>query len=151
MGILARRSRIISKGKVLVTPQTSGYIGEFLTYVLAPLLPKLVSNNTRVITNAGGLDPLGLKILIEKHLQENRMQDIKVAAIWGDDLLPSKSELLRNGAESFEPLNGIGKPEPVITVEDSLISLNAYLGADPTVIALQLAAQIIVTGRVVDS
>ena len=152
MGLLARRSRIASKRKTPVTPQTSGYIGEFLTYVLAPLLPKLLANKTRVITNAGGLDPVGLKQLIEKHLQENGMHDVKVAAVWGDDILPSKSELSsENAFKPFEPLNGLGKAESTFTEGDSLLSLNAYLGAEPIVYALNSGAQIIVTGRIVDS
>ena len=152
MGLLARRSRMASKRKAPITPETSGYIGEFLTYVLAPLLPKILANKTRVITNAGGLDPVGLKQLIEKHLKENGMHDVKVAAVWGDDILPSKPELsLKNVFTSFEPLNGVGKPESTFSEEDSLLSLNAYLGAEPIVCALNSGAQIIVTGRVVDS
>jgi Acyclic terpene utilisation family protein AtuA len=152
MGLLARRSRVASKQNLPITPQTSGYIGEFLKYVLAPLLPKLLVNKTRVITNAGGLDPVGLKQLIEKHLEKNGIHDVKVAAVSGDDLLPTKSELFRQDAfKSFEPLNGAGKPEPMLTEQDNLLSLNAYIGAQPIVHALNSGAQIIVTGRVVDS
>src|SRR5947207_8550832 len=152
MGLLARRSRITSKRKTPVTSQTSGYSGEFLTYVLAPLLPRLLDNKTRIITNAGGLDPLGLKQLIENHLEENGIHGVKVAAVWGDDLLPTKSELSsKNVFKPFEPLNGLGKPESTSMVGDPLLSLNAYLGAEPIVHALNSGAQIIVTGRVVDS
>ena len=152
MGLLARRSRIASQRNLATTPQTSGYIGEFLSYVLAPLLPRLLENGTRIITNAGGLDPVGLKELIEKHLKKEGLHDVKVAAVWGDDLLSSKSDLFRKGAfKSFEPLNGIGTPESVFSEDDNLLSLNAYLGAEPIVDALRSGAQIIVTGRVVDS
>jgi hypothetical protein len=152
MGLLARRSRIAAKRNTPITPQTSGYIGEFLTYVLAPLLPRLLANKTRVIANAGGLDPVGLKQLIEKNLEENGFQDVKVAAVWGDDLIPKRQELFqKNTFKSFDPLNGAGIPEGAVTEQDSLLSLNAYLGAQPIVEALSSGAQIIVTGRVVDS
>lgn len=152
MGLLARRSRIASRQNLPTTPQTSGYIGEFVTYVLDPLLPQILQNGTRVITNAGGLDPLGLKCLIETHLEKNAMGDVKVAAVWGDDLLPLKSELFRQQAfEQFDPLNGIGKPETQFTSTDDLLSLNAYIGAAPIVHALNSGAQIIITGRIVDS
>lgn len=152
MGLLARRSRIATKKNLPVTPQTSGYIGEFLTYVLAPLLPKLLANKTRVITNAGGLDPVGLKELIEKHIKEKGYQDVKVAAVWGDDLIPRRHELSRAKAlKPFEPLNGLAQPEAIFNDNDNLLSLNAYLGAEPIVQALKSGAQIIVTGRVVDS
>src|SRR5271170_5826739 len=152
MGLLARRSRIASQRNLATTPQTSGYIGEFLSYVLAPLLPRLLKNKTRVITNAGGLDPVGLKELIEKHLEKEGIHDVKVAAVWGDDLLSSKSQQFRNRAfRAFEPLNGAGTAESMFSEEDNLLSLNAYLGAEPIVQALKSDAQIIVTGRVVDS
>lgn len=152
MGLLARRSRISFRENLPVTPQTSGYIGEFLTYVLAPLLPRLLANKTRIITNAGGLDPVGLKQLIEKHLQANGLKNIKVAAVWGDDLLPSKSELFQQGAfKPFEPLNGVSTPESVFAEGDTLLSLNAYVGAEPIAHALREGAQIVVTGRIVDS
>src|SRR5271167_1563186 len=152
MGLLARRSRVASKRNLPITSQTSGYIGEFLTYVLAPFLPKLLANKTRVITNAGGLDPVGLKQLIEEHLEKNGIHDVKVAAVWGDDLLPTKSEFFRRDSfKPFEPLNGAGKPESMFTEQENLLSLNAYIGAQPIVHALNSGAQIIVTGRVVDS
>lgn len=152
MGLLARRSRIATKRNIPVTPQTSGYIGEFLTFVLAPLLPKLLANKTRVITNAGGLDPQGLKTLIEKYLREKGYKDVTVAAVWGDDLIHRRHELSRDGSfKSFEPLNGLGVPEASFSEEENLLSLNAYLGAEPIVHALNSGAQIIVTGRVVDS
>jgi hypothetical protein len=152
MGLLARRSRIASKRKTPITPQTSGYIGEFLTYVLAPLLLPLLQNKTRVITNAGGLDPVGLKQLIEKHLKDNNFHDIKVAAVWGDDLIPRKQEVFqKNAFKPFDPLNGAGLPEAAFTEQESLLSLNVYLGAEPIAEALRSGAQIIVTGRVVDS
>jgi Acyclic terpene utilisation family protein AtuA len=151
MGLLARRSRIASKRNLKTTPQTSGYIVEFLTYVLAPLLPQLIANKTHVITNAGGLDPVGLKKLIEKHLEDNG-HDIKVAAVYGDDLLPHKNDLLKKGSfKPFEPLNGAGEEESTFNESDTLLSLNAYLGAEPIVHALKSGAQIIVTGRIVDS
>jgi hypothetical protein len=151
MGLLARRSRIASKRNLETSPQASGYIGEFLTYVLAPLFPQLIANKTRVITNAGGLDPIGLKTLIEKHLHEKGM-DIKVAAVYGDDLLHQKDELFKKRVfKPFEPLNGAGKEESMFNDSDTLLSLNAYLGAEPIVHALKSGAQIIVTGRIVDS
>jgi len=149
MGLLARRSRIASK-RGTVTHQTSGYIGEFLTYVLDPLLPQILEKGIRVITNAGGLDPVGLKLLIEKHCLEKRIHGAKVAAVWGDDLLPQINELSTQDSSlrGFDPLNG-DTPESFSTT--NLLSLNAYLGAQPIVNALAEGANIIVTGRAVDS
>lgn len=152
MGLLARRSRATSKRGITDSLQSSGYIGEFLTYVLIPLLPRLLANKTRIITNAGGLDPAGLKRIIEEYLKKSSIENVKVAAIWGDDLLPTVSELFQKGAfKPFDPLNGAGAPESIFSEHTSLLALNAYLGAESIVHALKSDAQIIVTGRVVDS
>lgn len=59
MGLLACRSRLVSKRNLPVTPQTSDYTGEFLTYVSSPLLSLLLKDGTRVITDAWGLDHNG--------------------------------------------------------------------------------------------
>jgi Acyclic terpene utilisation family protein AtuA len=134
-----------------VTPETSGYIGEFLTYVLSPLLPQLLQKKIKIISNAGGLDPIGLKNLIEKYCLERGIRGVKVAAVSGDDLLPL---LERDGfhiqglVKRFDPLNGSQGEEFSMT---RLLSLNAYLGAEGIIHALSSGANIIVTGRIVDS
>ncbi|KAG0985583.1 hypothetical protein G6F27_014315 [Rhizopus arrhizus] len=57
MGILAaRRQRRVMQGKA---DKGVDFINEFITLVLKPLLPALVKNGTKVVTNAGGLDPVG--------------------------------------------------------------------------------------------
>jgi Acyclic terpene utilisation family protein AtuA len=139
MGLLAKRMKA----------GQSGYIDEFLTYVLEPLLATLLAKKTRVITNAGGLDPRGLKFQIEKYLQKKGLGQVKVAAIWGDDLLPQLSSL-SNSIKPFDPLNG-STPESNFSSLDKLLSINAYLGSGGIIHALHSGAQIIVTGRVVDS
>ncbi len=58
MGLLARRSR---SNKT----QKPGCIDEMVQFVVKPLLAKLIENGTKLITNAGGLDPISLKSLIE--------------------------------------------------------------------------------------
>ena len=151
MGLLARRSRIASKSRQ-ITPQTSGYIGEFLSYVLSPLLPQILQKKIKIITNAGGLDPVGLKNLIENHCLERGIKGVKVAAVSGDDLLPllGKDDFRRgNGlTKEFDPLNGSKGEEFSM---DGLLSLNGYLGAEGIIHALSAGANIVVTGRIVDS
>lgn len=82
----------------------------------------------RVITNAGGVNPEAAAELI-------RLADsgVEVATITGDDLLDKPASL---GSVELS-----GKP----------ISVNAYLGARPIAAALGAGADVVVTGRVVDS
>lgn len=149
MGLLARASR---SGKAK-GPRPPGYIKEFLTLVLKPLLGTILDRNIKVITNAGGLDPVGLKEIIEAFAVDAGVADrVKVAAVYGDDVLNARNDLLRSGAITpFDPLNGAGPGEETIGQGDELLSLNAYLGAEPIARALADGANIIVTGRCVDS
>lgn len=150
MGLLARASRTSSRSK---DTQPAGYIKEFLTLVLKPLLPAILDRNITVITNAGGLDPLGLKHLIESHAASiGESARVRVAAVSGDDLTPAKDSLLLSGALTpFDPLNGTGTPEASLTETSRPLSVNAYLGAEPIAKALAAGANIVVTGRCVDS
>ncbi|KAF5006101.1 hypothetical protein FDECE_7501 [Fusarium decemcellulare] len=147
MGLLARSARSQSRGV-----SSKGYIAEFLDLVLAPHLDLIVQKNIKIVTNAGGLDPVGLKDAIIAHLETHGVGDkLTVAAVSGDDLLSEKDNLMSNDQlEGFDPLNGDKKEEPFPTARN-LLSLNAYLGAEPITIALQQGANIVVTGRCVDS
>lgn len=151
MGLLARAYRTAAKSKS--GPKPVGFIAEFLTLVLQPLLPMILDKKIKVITNAGGLDPVGLKALIEEYAASvGESSRVKVAAVYGDDMTGQKDELLQSGAfGAFDPLNGAGIAEDSVRKDDQLLSLNAYLGAEPIARALADGANIIVTGRCVDS
>lgn len=68
--------------------------------------------------------------------------NLEVATITGDDLLPQFMEIKSEIKEMMS-----GKPVP----EAMFVSVNAYLGAVPIKRALDLGAQVVVTGRCVDS
>lgn len=143
MGLLARFSASTKKG----------YISEFLDLVLAPHLDLVIKKRIKFVTNAGGLDPMGLKAAIEHHLRkQGRDGELKVAAVYGDNILPERHRLQTEGAfESFDPLSGAGRKEARIEESGKLLSLNAYTGAEPITEALRQGADIVVTGRCVDS
>ena len=108
MGLLARTSRFQAAANRGV--RSPGYITEFLTLVLVPLLDKTLASNVKVITNAGGLDPVGLKRLIKVHAEKVSLSTkVRVAAVYSDDLLDRKDDLFRSGSsKGFDPLNGAG-------------------------------------------
>ncbi|OOG76777.1 acyclic terpene utilization AtuA family protein [Algoriphagus sp. A40] len=102
------------------------------------LLPLLLRNKTRLITNMGAANPIeGAKKIIE--IARNQGLKVKVAVILGDDVFDriSGEELSMEGKK---PLSSYGK----------LVSANAYLGIDAILPALQTDANIILTGRVAD-
>lgn len=149
MGLLARFGRGTGKG-----PKTKkSYVSEFLDLVVAPYLDLILQKGVKIVTNAGGLDPVGLKEAIEEHLKSRgHGNTLKVAAVYGDDILPRRDELQKQGAfEGFDALSGAGSKEADIEQSGRLLSLNAYLGAAPITEALKQGADIVVTGRCVDS
>ncbi|ORE22023.1 DUF1446-domain-containing protein, partial [Rhizopus microsporus] len=156
MGILAaRRQRRIMMGKD--TDRGADYIAEFLTLALSKILPDIARNGTKVITNAGGLDPVGCKKAIEALLNKMGIQNIKVAAVWGDDVLSDKEDRTLGAFKDAHPFSTLSVTEHNLDADrlpskdEPIVSLNAYLGAKGIAAALDEGAHIVVTGRVVDS
>lgn len=138
MGLLARSSRSTSKqssGK----QKNGGYIAEFLDLVLATHLDTILKKKIKVVTNAGGLDPVGLKNAIDAHIQQLGLGGkINVAAVSGDDLLPQQGNLIDGEAtKGFDPISGASSEEEGISKDINLLSLNAYIGAEPIAAALR--------------
>lgn len=130
---------IMAKAK-MVEPK-HGYALDFVSRVMAPLLKKIAEKKIKVISNAGGVNPLACRDALQKIIKEYGL-DLKVAVVLGDDLLPKHEQLkLQNIQEMF---SGEALPEQVA-------SSNAYLGAVAIRDALNLGADIVITGRVVDS
>lgn len=116
-----------------------GYANDFVQHVMGELAPDLAAKGIKVIANAGGVNPLACKKALEEVLAAAGVS-MKVAVVLGDDLMPRKKEFA--GATEWES----GEPLP-----DNIVSMNAYLGALPVAAALAEGADIVVTGRCVDS
>jgi hypothetical protein len=106
---------------------------------MAPLLGEIKRRGIKVVANAGGVNPLACKKALEE-LAAKAGVAIQVGVVLGDDLLPRRKEF----ADCAELDSG--KPMP-----GTLVSMNAYLGAIPIARALEAGAEIVVTGRCVDS
>lgn len=155
MGILAaRRKRRIMQGK---EGKGVDYVHEFLTLVLRKILPNVAKNGTKVITNAGALDPIGCKAAIEGLLKKMNIEGIKVAAVTGDDVLADKEmHTLESFKQvtSFSPISSTDhtlQADRLPDKDEPVVSMNAYLGSQGIAAALKAGAHIVVTGRVVDS
>ncbi|MGH8504530.1 MAG: acyclic terpene utilization AtuA family protein [Stenotrophobium sp.] len=118
----------------------AGYATDFPS-VIAGLAPKLKQRSIKVVTNAGGVNPQACKAAIEDKLKSLGIA-LKVAIVTGDDLLPRAEEF--HAQDIREMFSGEAMPE-------KLWSMNAYLGAFPIAAALDAGADIVITGRCVDS
>ena len=120
-----------------------GYATDFVNAIVAPHLQAIADSGVKLISNAGGVNPEACGRAI-RQLIENAGLPLSVAVITGDDLMPKLDEVL--AAEPAEMFTG--EPTPP---RDAIASANAYLGAFPVAEALNRGADIVVTGRCVDS
>lgn len=132
MPILARR---------LDEKSGTGYMAEFLEHLRANL-GEIMAKGVRVVANAGGLDPRECALAIEKLAAELGLKPV-VAYVEGDNILSRADALRATGYRDM--FSGAPFPDKRIT------TANVYLGALPIAEALSRGAQIVVTGRVVDS
>jgi len=121
-------------------PSFPGY-DTYLDDRMRAVLPACMRNGTRIVSNQGWINPVAAAKRIVELLQEIGVTGVKVAAVSGslitDRVLELTDTILENG-------------QPTHTLKPTLISAEAYLGAEPIVEALRAGARIVVTGRVAD-
>jgi hypothetical protein len=118
-----------------------GYATDFVTMVMQPLAKEIAEKRIRVVTNAGGVNPEACRDALAAVFKAAGV-DLKIAVVRGDDL-SGRLDGYRHGGirEMFS-----GAPLP-----ERIASANAYLGAFPIAAALDSGADIVLTGRCVDS
>ncbi|MBI6566368.1 DUF1446 domain-containing protein [Pseudomonas synxantha] len=134
---LAEVTMSILAGARMKDPK-AGYATDFIE-VLTPLLGDIQQQGIRVISNAGGINPQACAAALQAACDQAGI-GLKIAVLLGDDLHPQLKHL-PTVTDMFT-----GTPLPPVCV-----SANAYLGAPGIAQALGLGADIVITGRVVDS
>jgi len=127
-------------GRMKQADPESGFTGDFMDVHIGPFLPRIADGKVRILSNAGGVNPLGLAAQLRSRIEELGLS-LKIAVVDGDDLM----HRLGDFAAMRDMFNGQPFPAKGVT------SANAYLGAFPIAHALAQGADIVVTGRVVDS
>lgn len=122
-----------------------GYAKDFVETVksVAPLLEK--DSQTRIVTNAGGLNPLGCAKACRRALAEADFGHHKIAVVTGDSVLAQIQE-----SPETSSFSNLETGDSITTVSKNLVTANAYLGARPIAQALAEGADIVITGRVAD-
>jgi hypothetical protein len=118
----------------------AGFPPDFIG-ALAPLLPDIKRQGIRVVSNAGGMNPRACRAALEAAAAQAGLC-FRIAVVEGDDLMPQLPAVRASGPTEMNT----GAPLP-----EHLASCNAYLGARPIAAALDAGAEVVLTGRCVDS
>ena len=116
-----------------------GYARDFVS-VMEASLDAIAEKGVKIVSNAGGVNPHGCADALREIIAARGL-DLVVGVVTGDDIM---EQLDRIAAP--EMFTGEAFPE-----REAVASANAYLGAFPIARALGLGADIVVTGRCVDS
>lgn len=126
--------------KMRKSDPSRGYAPDFASD-LARHLPEIARQGVKICSNAGGVNPEGCAAAVRAAVDQAGLK-LKVSVVTGDDLLP-RLDVMQDATEMF---TGEAFPDP-----QTIISANAYLGAFPIAKALADGADIVITGRCVDS
>nr|WP_216364774.1 acyclic terpene utilization AtuA family protein [Rhodanobacter glycinis] len=118
-----------------------GYATDFVDVAMKSVLKELKPRGIKVIANAGGINPRGCADALKKLAAEQGV-DLRIAVVEGDDVSAQVPAL--RAADQRDMFSGEPLPERVL-------SANAYLGALPIAQALAAGADVVITGRCVDS
>ena len=145
MDYLAEVTMSIMQKQKMKDP-SMGYAKD-LVPLMENILPILVEKNIKVITNGGGVNPLGCRDTIFAVAKKLGIKGLKIGVVVGDDILGCLDTLKAKGID----LKNMETRENLDKVKDRIVSANVYFGARPLVEALKQGAQIIVTGRTTDT
>ena len=118
-----------------------GYATDFVDVAMKTVLPEVMRRGIKVVANAGGINPKACAAAL-RALAESQGLQPRIAVVEGDDVSSLMSQL--RSLKSKDMFTGDPLPENVL-------SASAYLGALPVARALDAGADIVITGRCVDS
>ena len=134
-------------GRGLAAGQGQGFANDFAGVYILPHLHILLDRNIRIVANAGGLNPAGCAEALRQGAKALGLHP-RIGVVEGDNLTGRVSEVV--SADTCDMFDG----SPVLEKlkgADQVNSLVAYTGAFPIAAALSAGADIVVTGRAVDS
>lgn len=118
-----------------------GYAPDFVQ-AIGPYLGEIKSQGIKLIANAGGINTPACVAALKEACKKAGV-DLKIAQVEGDNMIDRKEQLFKD--ERVKEMS-TGKSLP-----KTVHSMTAYFGAGPIVKALEMGADIVVTGRTADS
>lgn len=136
---LAEVTMSIMAGAKMKNPE-AGFAPDFVM-TLERLLKPIAEQGIKVVSNAGGVNVRACVAALQAAIDKAGI-NLKVAAVEGDNLVKRQQEFAEAGV--VEMFSGEEFPK-------QCLSVNSYLGASAVRDALAAGADIVITGRVVDS
>src|SRR5690349_17194149 len=126
-----------------------GYARDFISVIssLAPFWRD--GRKLRIVTNAGGLNPRGCAQACAAALRAAGVSKLRIGVVSGDDVLPALRAAVEPNPSTTE-FSHLETGAKLQTIFPTLVTANAYIGAEPVVEALNRGADIVITGRVAD-
>ena len=137
---LAERTIAIGQQAKLKDP-TKGYNG-LLEHRMEKALPLAWEHKVKIITNMGSANPQAAAKKCVEIARKHGLTGMKIACVTGDDLLPVIDKY--RDTEVWET------HEPLSKLPGEIVSANAYMGVEGILKALDLGADVVITGRVSD-
>ena len=119
----------------------AGYATDFVAVTMRGLIRDIAEKGIKVVTNAGGINPLACRDALQKLIDEAGV-DLTIGVVLGDNLTDRADEFRADRVR--EMFSGEAFPAEIM-------SANAYFGGRPIADALAQGADIVITGRCVDS
>ncbi len=127
--------------------ESRGYTRDLPAY-LSRALPFVANGRTKVITNAGGINPTAAAQAAIDTAQKLGVSGITIATVVGHDVLTRLPQLHADASQAFAHLD---TGDSFSDFPGQPLFAAAYLGARPIVDALAQGADVVITGRVADA
>ena len=134
-------------GRGMANGTGQGFAADFVDSYILPHLQTLLNRRIRVVANAGGLNPSACAAALRRGAAAAGL-NVRVGIVEGDNLTAERSGFI--GPKTRDMFDGSSVLEKVESA-DHVNSLVAYTGAFPIAAALSAGADIVITGRAVDS
>ena len=119
----------------------AGFALDFVTVAMRAVAADVAQGKFRVISNAGGVNPHACARALQLLCDELGVS-LTIAVVDGDDVMPHIPAIRERGVVEMNS---------DLPIPAKLLTANAYLGAWPIKAALDAGAQVVITGRCVDS
>jgi hypothetical protein len=134
-------------GRGMANGSGQGFAADFVDGYILPHLPVLLDRRIRIVANAGGLNPGACAEALRTGAEAAGLK-VRIGVVEGDNLTSRAGEII--GPDTRDMFDGSSILEKV-EAANHINALVAYTGAFPIAAALAAGADIVITGRAVDS